>query len=213
MEIYDISIPITSSMIVWPGDPQVTIRQLSAIQQGEESNVTQIRMSVHTGSHIDAPKHFIDSGNTIEEIPLQKLIGDALVIEIDEKIDVISAEVLKSLLNFDGIKDIRKILFHTRNSAFWHQTSRTFQEDFVGIDSSGAEFLANFDLDLVGLDYLSIAPFHDISKPHKTLLSKEVILLEGIDLTAVPGGIYHLCCLPLKLIGIEGAPVRAILTR
>lgn len=209
--MFDISIPITNNTPVWPGDPKITIRQVSAIKEGDESNVTQIRMSVHTGTHIDAPNHFFDQGITIDKIPLTQLIGDALVVEVDDEINVISAEVLSSHPQIGDIRRARKILFRTRNSTFWQKYPDQFMKDYVGIDTSGADFLATLDLDLIGMDYLSIAPFHDLNKPHQILLAKGVVLLEGIDLSQASADIYQLICLPLKLTGVEGAPVRAIL--
>jgi arylformamidase len=213
MEIFDISVPLTKNMPVWPGDPQITIRQLSSIQRGDESNVSQVRMSVHTGTHIDAPKHFIESGKTIDQIPLHRLIGDVLVMEMKEKVNVITSEALASHPLFEEINHFHKILLRTRNSQLWHKSVPEFQKDFVGIDSSGAALLSEFDLDLIGVDYLSVAPYYDTSKPHQILLSSDIILLEGIDLSEVSSGIYYLWCLPLNIYGIEGAPARAILTR
>jgi len=209
--MFDISIPISTSTIVWPGDPKIAIRQVSSLQEGDESNVTQIRMSVHTGTHIDAPNHFIDHGITIEKIPLTQLIGEALVVEVEDEVNVISAEILSSHPQIGDIRCARKILFRTRNSKFWQKNPAQFMTDYVGIDTSGAIFLATLNLDLIGIDYLSIAPFHDLNRPHQILLDKGVVLLEGIDLSQVSANIYQLICLPLKLTGMEGAPVRAIL--
>ena len=207
----DITIPITSSTPVWPGDPKPTVRQVSSIEAGDESNVTQIRMSVHTGTHIDAPKHFFKQGITIDQIPLSKLVGDALVVQIVNEVNIITAEVLSSHPQIDAIRCAKKILFRTKNSLLWQKYPAQFITEYVGIDTSGAEFLATFDLDLIGIDYLSIAPFHDLNIPHQILLAKGVVLLEGIDLSQVSDGIYRLMCLPLKITAVEGAPVRAIL--
>lgn len=189
----------------------MAIRQVASIHEGDESNVSQIRMSVHTGTHIDAPRHFIEQGKTIDKIPLIRLVGDTLVVKVDDKVNVITAEFLLSHPQIEDIRCARKILFQTRNSLFWQKYPGQFISDYVGIDTSGAHLLASFDLDLIGVDYLSIASFHDLTKPHQILLAKGVILLEGIDLSKVSADIYKLVCLPLKLTGVEGAPVRAIL--
>ena len=211
MKILDISIPIRSGMPIWPGDPAVTLTQISAIAKGDSANITHLSMGVHTGTHIDAPKHFIDDGETVDQIPLQKLIGKVIVIEIDKHVNVISEQILKSHPSIHRLVEIQKVLFRTRNSWNWNQASESFNINYVGIDSSGARFLSQFRLDLIGIDYLSIASYDDTEIPHKTLLSEGIILLEGLNLFDVPEGIYQLYCLPLTIHGGEGAPARAVL--
>ena len=211
MKIYDISVPITPDMPVWPGDPAVDLQQVSAISSGESANVTHLFMSAHTGTHIDAPKHFIDNGKTIGQIPLEKLVGEVLVMQIDDSENVISDLVLQSHPGIDLLEDAQKVLFRTRNSKLWHQSPSEFRKDYVGIDASGAEFLANIGLDLIGIDYLSIAPYDETLTPHQILLAEDIVLLEGLDLSNVPTGIYELYCLPIHLPGCEGAPARVIL--
>lgn len=211
MKIYDISVPITPDMPVWPGDPAVDLQQVSTISSGESANVTHLSMSAHTGTHIDAPKHFIDNGKTIGQIPMEKLVGEVLVMQIDHSIDVVSKTVLQSHPHRSLLEDARKVLFRTRNSTLWHQSPRNFRKDYVGIDASGAEFLAELGLDLIGIDYLSIAPFDEALAPHQILLAENIVLLEGLDLSNVPSGVYELYCLPIHLPGCEGAPARVIL--
>lgn len=211
MKIHDITLSIKPGMIVWPGDPDFALRQISSIQDGHESNISLLRMSVHTGTHIDSPKHFIDSGITVDQIPINKLVGDVLVIRINDKIKTITEEVIETHRMNDHIGIVKKILFRTRNSNLWHKHPSTFQQDYVGIDRSGAKYLAQFDLDLIGIDYLSIAPFSDTSAPHKILLSNNVVLLEGINLSGIEEGIHEIFCLPIFLKGAEGAPARVIL--
>lgn len=210
-KIYDISLPITDQMVVWPGDPQVTIRQVSSLAEGDSSNLSQIRMSVHTGTHVDAPRHFLQDGKTIGEMPLEKLLGKAVVTELPESVDVISERVLETALDPDLFNAVKKVLFKTRNSKLGLLFQSSFDESYVALDTSGAQYLAQFDLDLIGVDYLSVAAFHDTHLPHQILLQKEVVLLEGIDLAEVPAGVYELTCLPLNLAACEGAPARAIL--
>jgi len=211
MKIYDISVPITPDMPVWPGDPAVDLQQVTAIALGDSANISQLSMSVHTGTHIDAPKHFIDNGNTIGQIPLDKLVGEVLVMQIDHSVNVITDLVLQSHPAFDQLKSTRKVLFRTRNSALWRTSPNDFRTDYVGIDKSGAGLLTSLGLDLIGVDYLSIAPFEETLTPHQALLAEEIVLLEGLDLSKVPPGIYELYCLPINLHGCEGAPARAIL--
>ena len=210
-KIYDISLPITPEMAVWPGDPKVTIRRVASLEKGDESNISQIRMSVHTGTHIDAPLHFIREGKSIGEVPLEQLVGEAVVLAVPDKVDVISREVLEGLPGLDALQTIKKVLFKTRNSRSGLVEAHEFNKDFVGLDSSGAQLLSGFDLDLVGVDYLSIASYHDTDRPHEILLEREVVLLEGLNLAEVPEGLYGLYCLPINLAGCEGAPARAIL--
>jgi arylformamidase len=138
MKIHDISIPITPVMPVWPGDPPVDLVQVSAIAQGDSANVSRLTMSVHTGTHIDAPKHFIEDGNSVDQIPLTKLIGPVLVIEIDPHINVISEHVLKAHPEIAKVNKLKKVLFRTRNSNLWRKTPHSFMHDYVGINASGA---------------------------------------------------------------------------
>ena len=208
---YDITVPISQDMLIWPGDPKVTLRQVSSISKGAESNITQLRMSVHTGTHIDAPKHFLDDGNTIDRISLEQLIGPVFVMVFEEEISLITKETITKHKDFDILSDIKKVLFKTRNSRLWHSDNKAFREDFVGLDHSAAQLLADLGMELVGVDYLSIATFNETEEPHKILLEQGVVLLEGIDLTGVPQGSYEVYCLPLLLQGCEGSPARVIL--
>jgi len=212
MNIFDTSMPIRSDMPVWPGDPSVTLSQLSAINEGASANTSQIQMCVHTGTHIDAPKHFLDNGKTIDQIPLEKLVGEAIVLTIEDQEDVISAAVLQKHPDSKFLSTTRKVLFKTSNSKRLHTDPTTFYQDYVGIDTSGAEFLSQFDLDLIGVDYYSVATFNETRAPHQIFLRQEIVLLEGIDLTDVSGGLYRIICLPLNIAGCEGAPARVILT-
>lgn len=209
--IYDISVPISIDMPVWPGDPKVTIRQVSSIQKGDEANVSQIRMSVHTGTHIDAPHHFFEDGKTIDQIPLEKLVGEVLVMDMGTDRCQISEDALNDHPQFAELLIASKVLFKTVNSDLWESSSDAFNKNYVGIDSSGAIFLANLNLELIGVDYLSIAPFIETEYPHQTLLAKDIVLLEGINLNGVPAGVYNFFCLPLNILGCEGAPARGIL--
>jgi arylformamidase len=211
MKQYDISLMITTDMPVWPGDPSVELQQISSISAGEMANVSRIALGVHCGTHIDAPKHFLTDGNTVDQIPLDKLIGEALVVRIDDAVDVITEEVLKSHPEHQLLTQASKVLFRTKNSNLWHKKPIKFDQNYVGVDASGASYLTSFNLDLVGIDYLSIAPYNATQIPHKILLAHETIVLEGLDLSKVPGGFYELYCLPLKIFASDGAPARAIL--
>jgi arylformamidase len=207
MAIYDISLPISSALIVWPGDPPIHITHPTHYNQGDAAMVSRIDMGAHTGTHIDAPRHFIEGGDSVETLDLHRFIGPALVLHVPEA-DALSATVLETLAIPPHIE---RVLFRTRNSDFWRQGKTKFSEDFVAVSEDGARWLVERNIQLVGVDYLSVAPFTDIVAPHRILLSAGVIPLEGLDLSAITPGLYQLICLPLKMTGLEGAPARAIL--
>lgn len=211
MIFYDISVPIKPNMPIWPGDPQVELTSLASISSGDQSNLTKICMSMHTGTHIDAPKHFINHGKTVDQIPLEKLCGKAVVIQFDDEFDVICESDLINHPNRPFLESASKILFRTRNSSLWDSSPGKFKQNYVGIDPSAANYLCHLELDLIGIDYLSVAPFMDTQTSHEILLSAGIVLLEGLNLSDIKSGIYELFCLPLKVIGVEGSPVRAIL--
>ncbi len=208
MKIYDITVPITDTMPVWPDDPPVRLELTKSIRQGDVCNLTSLTMCVHSGTHIDAPLHFIDQGRAVDAIPLELLNGPCRVIETDASPTIEKGHVE----NFD-LKGCERILFKTGNSEFWKNDVTSFKEDFVALGLSAAEYLAGKGVVLVGIDYLSIESFHaaDGNPVHKTLLKNNIVILEGLDLSAVPAGEYELMCLPMKLAGVEGAPVRALL--
>jgi len=209
MKIYDISLTISSELTVWPGDPAVELKQVTFIPKGDSCNISHVAMSVHTGTHVDSPYHFLNDGKTVETLPLEVLVGPAYVIQVPDAVDRLTAEVLTQT---DIPVDAERILFKTRNSAFWGR-ERTFQEGFVAITADGAEWLVKRDLRLIGMDYLSVAPFGDATATHQTLLRRGIVLLEGVNLSEVSAGRYDLYCLPLKLSKSDGAPARAVLIR
>lgn len=207
MRIYDISLTISPEIPTWPGDPAVVVERAEKIEAGAQSNTSRLEMSAHTGTHVDAPYHFIATGNTVESLELRVLTGRAYVLHLPEA-EVITAEVLDGA----GIPPrTRRVLFRTRNSDYWANGEKIFQRDFVAISGDGAEYLVNRGVKLVGVDYLSVAPFTDSVPTHKTLLKAGVVIVEGLDLSKVSQGRYAFYCLPLKIKGSDGAPARAIL--
>ena len=212
MKIYDISVPIRPDMATWPGDPPVQIQPIASIDQGDDANITQIQMCVHTGTHIDAPRHFIDDGKPVDALGFDPFIGDVLVVAFNPDVDVISGRALAEHQAVPALRRAKRVLFKTRNSELWDSHPHTFQENYVGLDASGAAFLSELSLSLIGVDYLSVAAFHDTHQPHQILLSREIVLLEGINLTGVDPGEYQLLCAPLRIAGCEGAPARVFLT-
>jgi len=208
MKIYDISLPITPDMPVWPGDPPVEVVQVVSMDEGSEYNMTHLRLSVHAGTHVDAPHHFLNDRRTVESLPLEILTGPAYVLHLADDVSAITAEVLSCA----GIPArTSRLLFRTRNSTLWANNVQTFQTDFVAVTADGADWLASHGIRLVGVDYLSVAPYETSVPTHKILLQAGVVVLEGVNLSQVLPGYYHLYCLPLKLVGSDGAPARAIL--
>ena len=207
MRTYDITLTITPHMVVWPGDPKVSLKRTRSIASGDSSNVSQITMSCHTGTHVDAPDHFLNNGKTVEGLSLDLLVGRAYVLHLPD-VNLITASVL---MDADIPPRTRRLLFKTRNSDYWAKGNKEFQTDFVGLSVDAAELLVDRNVRLVGIDYLSIAPFK-LGKPvHTILLNAGMLVIEGLDLSRVSPGRYTLHCLPLKLGGADGAPTRAIL--
>jgi arylformamidase len=208
MKLIDISLPISPGMPVWPGDPAVILEKVSSMDAGAHDNVSRLVCSVHTGTHVDAPHHFLNDHRTVDTLALDILIGTSLVIQIPEEVDQITSEILE---HAKIPSQISRLLLKTRNSRLWERHENEFVEDFVGISLSGAEWLVQAGVKLVGIDYLSVAPYGQSIPTHQTLLLSGIVILEGVDLSAVEPGYYDLICLPLLLTGSDGAPARVIL--
>lgn len=208
MKIYDISLTIRSGMVVWPGDPQVKLERVSKIEEGQNANVSKLELSVHTGTHLDAPHHFIHGAKTIETLPLDVLIGPVQVVQLPDSINLITAFEVENAGIAPGVE---RVIFKTRNSSYWLKKEQVFEADFVAVSADGAEALVKRGIRLVGIDYLSIAPFKNSRPTHEILLKSEMVILEGVKLNDVPPGMYTLICLPPKLGGSDGSPARAVL--
>jgi arylformamidase len=209
MRTYDISLTISPDMPVWPGDPKVVLKRVSKISEGANANVSRLELSVHTGTHLDAPNHFLDQDQTtVDKLPLKILTGRAYVLHLLDDVDLITRNILE---NAEIPPRTRRLLFRTRNSNEWANQEKQFNKEFVGIDASGAEYLVERGVRLVGVDYLSVAPFQDGRPTHEILLGSGIVVVEGLDLSQISQGRYTLYCLPLKLLGADGSPARAIL--
>jgi arylformamidase len=206
MRIYDVTVGISPQMPVWPGDPGVQLERVEAIAEGANANVSRLTCGVHTGTHVDAPLHFIDGAPAVETLPLKLLTGRAYVVHLP------TAKVIdEATLESAGLPPrTRRVLFKTRNSELWAK-EKAFQTNFVAVDASGARWLVRKGVQLVGVDYLSVAPYGQSKETHHVLLEAGVVVIEGLDLSRVSQGRYSLYCLPLKLIGSDGAPARTIL--
>lgn len=194
-------------MAVWPGDDAPVIEQILFMDRGDICNLSKMAMSVHVGTHMDAPRHFINGGVPMDALPLDAVLGEARVIEIHDPVAIRPAELP------DDIAAGERILFKTRNSReLW--TKPGFQEDFVYISREAAEILAAKGVRTVGVDYLSIGGFHtDMVETHEAILGAGIWAIEGLDLSHVEPGRYEMACLPMKLTGSDGAPARVALRR
>ena len=210
MKIYDISLPISPTLPVWPGDPAVVLEKVSSMDAGAHDNVSRLACGVHVGTHVDAPHHFLNDHRTVESLALDTLVGPAQVVQIPPDVKVVNAEALEKAALPVGTE---RLLLKTSNSLLWERGENAFFPDFVAISEDGADWLVRYGIKLVGIDYLSVAPFHQSIPTHRALLSAGIIIVEGLDLSAIVPGSYNLTCLPLKLVGSDGAPARVILTK
>ncbi|MGI9554317.1 MAG: cyclase family protein [Thermodesulfobacteriota bacterium] len=207
-EWIDISLPIHTGRIVWPGDPEVQVSKLLQIEKGDICNTSHITTPVHVGTHVDAPLHFIDGGDGIEKLPISSLAGKAKVIEIKNEKEVPLEEIQNS-----GIVEGDIVLFKTINSTGYLKEEQ-FNEDYVYLSTKAAEFLVSRKISTVGIDYYSIAGVNsNLIECHQVLLGAGVTIVEGLDLSAISPGIYDFVCLPLKIVGSDGAPARAIIRK
>jgi arylformamidase len=210
MRIYDISVPISAATPTYPGDPGIEIKQWAALDKGDAANVSLLHFGAHTATHVDAPAHFIEGARKVDALPLDALIGPARVVLIQDDVDAIEPKHLPP----DAMKDTTRLLFKTRNSAFWSDMSRGFRQDFTYITPEVARVLVAAGVRLVGIDYLSVEKFKsERHETHEILLASGAVIVEGLDLREVDAGAYELICLPLKIAAGsgDGAPARAIL--
>ena len=207
--VVDITLPIRTGQLSWPGDPPVSVRPFFQMATGDAANVSEVRLSSHTGTHVDPPAHFLEGGATVDQLPLGVLIGPAVVVDLTGRPGPLGPADLEGL-NLPG--GTERVLMKTDNSARWVERLDTFPGDYVALAPAGAAWMVERGVRLVGADFLSVeepgAPGHPT---HVTLLSAGVVILEGLDLSAVTPGPYELVCLPLLLAGCDGAPARAVL--
>lgn len=203
----DISVTISPRLPVWPGCPTVRFDRRLDRDRGDEVNDTNVFFSTHTGTHIDAPAHFLDQADTVEALPLEVLIGPVVVVDATG-VETIDASFLSRIQLPAGTA---RLLFKTRNSKLWRDGVTEFQTDFVALSADAAAWVMEQGIRLVGIDYLSIQRYNDPPDTHLILLKAGVVIVEGLDLSRVVPGRYELCCLPMKLAGVEAAPARAVL--
>lgn len=206
MRIYDITVPISATLPTFPGDPKVSIEPVSRLETGDGANLSRLCISTHCGTHLDAPRHFNNDGLPVDRIPLELLVGTALVVEIPGVQEIGRRELARLPL-----KGEQRVLLKTDNSWLWELAG--FYEDYACLTEEGARYLVEIGVKLVGIDYLSIEKFEGSGEIHRLLLDNNIIILEGINLKGVKPDNYELLCLPLKLQDGDGAPVRALLRK
>jgi arylformamidase len=207
MPIYDLSVPLSSELPTYPGDPEIQISAWSSLDNGGAANVSALNFGAHTGTHVDAPAHFLQGAKKVEALPLDVLIGAAQVIQVPD--DCLSVD--EEFVSANCAPGTIRVLFKTRNSALW---TSEFETNFTYLELTAAKRLVDLGVKLVGIDYLSIEKFGSKDHAvHRAFLAHDVIILEGLNLSGVPAGKYELICLPLRLhskLG-DGAPARAVL--
>jgi arylformamidase len=197
----DVSVPIYAGMVHFPDNPPIEIDTITHVERGDVCTLSALRIGTHTGTHIDAPIHFLPGGTGAEEVPLVNLVGPARVIEIKDS-DAVKAEELR--VHNLGVRE--RLLFKTSNSERCWETSQ-FVHDFISIAEDAASYLASLNTLAVGIDYLSAGS----PETHRALLNAGVVIIEGLNLKGISQGRYELLCLPLKILGGDGAPARALL--
>jgi arylformamidase len=207
MQIYDVTRTLQAGIATWPGEPGPELTLIKQMSAGQAADVSHLALGVHTGTHVDAPRHFIPGGAGVESLPLAALIGPVRVVSIQHEGAVRVEELERA-----GLEGVERVLFRTRNSDQWSDS--LFKEDFVYLDPDAAQWLVDRGVSLVGVDYLSVEAFA-APEPltHRTLLGAGVVVVEGLDLSEISPGDYFLSCLPLKLAGADGAPARVVLMR
>ena len=205
MKLIDVTVPLDSNLPTYPGNTPFTLEPIKRISRGDSSNVSTIHMSAHGGTHVDAPRHFFDDGGGTEALLLDLLIGRARVVELTSHKGVGREEL--AALNLD--EDIR-LLIKTPNSRLWR--SAEFHPDYVGVTEAGARYLVERGVKVLGVDYVSVEEFKKPGAPaHHALLGAGTIVIEGLDLSDVAPGHYDMFCLPLRVVGSDGAPARVVL--
>ena len=205
MKLYDATLPIHEKMVTFPGDPPFKIKPFFQRQQGDSFDLALMSLGTHLGTHVDPPVHYLAGGATVDEIPLESLVGPALVLDMRGRSQVDQQALAKAPLG-----DHVRVLFKTDNGPRLLEPS--FHEDFVHLTEDGARYLVQKNVRLVGNDYLSIERYQNPGAPvHHILLKAGVVVVEGVDLLEVPPGVYEIYCLPLKIKGADGAPARILL--
>jgi len=205
MKLIDLSVPLDQRLPSYPGNAPLDLEPVKRLARGDSSNVSTLRMSAHAGTHVDAPRHFFDDAGGIEALPLDVLCGRARVVEVAAT-EAITADDLRRV----NLSDEVRVLIKTSNSQLWGDPA--FHKEYIGVGESAAQYLVERGIKLVGVDYLSVEPFKTPGAPtHHILLGAGTIVVEGLNLRDVEPGVYEMYCLPLPVVGADGAPARVVL--
>lgn len=206
-KLLDVSVRLAAGMPTYPGNPVFELQPIKRISEGASSNVSRLVMGTHTGTHVDAPRHFIDNGPGVDGLPLDLLLGRARVVEITKRGGIGAAELAEA-----GLREDLRVLLKTSNSALWN--GEGFHTDYTHLTEGGARYLVEQGVKVVGIDYLSVEQFKKAGAPaHRALLSEGVVIIEGLNLAEADAGMYEMYCLPLLIAGGDGAPARVVLKR
>lgn len=206
-KLLDVSVALTSGLPVYPGNPGFELQPIKRIADGASSNVSRLVMGTHSGTHVDAPRHFFDEGVGVDALPLDLLLGRTRVVEVTKRGGIGAAELAEA-----GLREDIRVLLKTSNSALWN--GEGFHADYTHLTEAGARYLVDQGVKVVGIDYLSVEQFKKAGAPaHRALLSQGVVIIEGLNLSEADPGMYEMYCLPLRITGADGAPARVILKR
>jgi len=207
--LIDVSVLLTPGIATYPGNPPFEIAPVHRLAAGDSANNSRLTMGTHTGTHVDAPKHFIDDRPGVDAMPLDLLIGRARVIDMPVRGGITAKD-----LEAAGLREDLRVLLRTPNSKLWNNPKEPFHEEYAHLTGEGAKFLVDQGVKVVGVDYLSVEKFHTPGHPaHHALLGANVIIIEGLNLWEAEPGVYEMYCLPLKVEGADGAPARVVLKR
>ncbi len=207
MKLIDVSVPLDSNTPTYPGNTPFQVEAIKRLAKGDSSNVSTLHLSAHAGTHVDAPRHFFDDGMGADHLPLEMLCGRTRLIELTTRKGITAED----LAGFDLTEDVR-VLIKTHNSKLWG--SPVFHNDYIGVTESAARLLVERGVKLLGVDYVSVEEFRKPGAPaHRTLLGAGTIVIEGLNLRDVDPGTYEMFCLPLAVVGADGAPARVVLRR
>jgi arylformamidase len=206
--LIDVSVLLRPGLPTYPGNQPFEFEAVKRIANGDSANVSKVLMGTHSGTHVDAPRHFFDDGPGVDALPLDLLMGRTRVIDVP-----VRGGITEQHLASAGLREDLRVLLRTPNSALWN-TDDGFHEDYTYIAENGARYLVEQGVKVVGVDYLSVEQFRKPGAPaHHALLGGGVVIIEGLDLSEAEAGAYEMYCLPLRIEGSDGAPARVVLRR
>lgn len=204
--LVDVSVLLAPGVPTYPGNPEFELTPVHRLAAGDSSNNSRLVMGTHTGTHVDAPRHFFDDRPGVDSLPLELLIGRSRVIDLPHRGGITEAHLAAA-----GLREDLRVLLRTPNSALWNSHDG-FHTEYTYLTEGGAKFLVDQGVKVVGVDYLSVEQFHSgHHRTHRTLLERGIVIVEGLDFSGIKPGKYAFCCLPLRLEGLDGAPARAVL--